>query len=149
LTLLDPFWPKDGSAGGSSIILSHARRLRHRYFFSIINEMAKREFMGGFELLVLLALIRLGDEAYGVPISEAIEESSGKEVALGSVYITLERLEQKGFVSSRLGEPTAERGGRAKTYFRITARGLREVRQARRTLMNLWQGVPQLQGGAL
>ena len=110
--------------------------------------MAKREFMGGFELLVLLALIRLGDEAYGVPISEAIEEGSGKEVAMGSVYITLERLEQKGFVSSRLGEPTAERGGRAKTYFRITAKGLREVRQARRTLMNLWQGVPQLQGGA-
>ena len=105
--------------------------------------------MGGFELLVLLALIRLGDEAYGVPISEAIEESSGKEVAMGSVYITLERLEQKGLVSSRLGEPTAERGGRAKTYFRLTARGLREVRQARRTLMNLWQGVPQLQGGAL
>jgi len=109
--------------------------------------MAKREFLGGFELLVLLALIRLGDEAYGVPISEAIEDSSGKEVAMGSVYITLERLEQKGFVSSRLGEPTAERGGRAKTYFRITAKGLREVRQARRTLMNLWQGVPQLQGG--
>ena len=111
--------------------------------------MAKREFLGGFELLVLLALIRLGDEAYGVPISEAIEDSSGKEVAMGSVYITLERLEQKGLVSSRLGEPTAERGGRAKTYFRITAKGLREVRQARRTLMNLWQGVPQLQGGAL
>jgi len=109
--------------------------------------MAKREFLGGFELLVLLALIRIGDEAYGVPISEAIEESSGKDVAMGSVYITLERLGQKGLVSSRLGEPTAERGGRAKTYFRITAKGLREVRQARRTLMNLWQGVPQLQGG--
>jgi PadR family transcriptional regulator PadR len=122
--------------------------LRHRYLFSIVYKMAKREFLGGFELLVLLALIRLGDEAYGVPISEAIEESSGKEVAMGSVYITLERLEQKGFVSSRLGEPTAERGGRAKTYFRITAKGLREVRQARRTLMNLWQGVPQLQGGS-
>ena len=109
--------------------------------------MAKREFLGGFELLVLLALIRIGDEAYGVPISVAIEESSGKDVAMGSVYITLERLGQKGLVSSRLGEPTAERGGRAKTYFRITAKGLREVRQARRTLMNLWQGVPQLQGG--
>jgi len=121
--------------------------LHRRYLFSIVYEMAKREFLGGFELLVLLALIRLGDEAYGVPISEAIEDSSGKEVAMGSVYITLERLEQKGFVSSRLGEPTAERGGRAKTYFRITAKGLREVRQARRTLMNLWQGVPQLQGG--
>jgi PadR family transcriptional regulator PadR len=123
--------------------------LHRRYLFSIVYEMAKREFLGGFELLVLLALIRLGDEAYGVPISEAIEESSGKEVAMGSVYITLERLEQKGLVSSRLGEPTAERGGRAKTYFHITAKGLREVRQARRTLMNLWQGVPQLQGGAL
>src|ERR1700674_1659635 len=96
--------------------------------------MAKREFLGGFELLVLIALIRLGDEAYGVPISEAIEESSGRKVALGSVYITLERLEQKGFVSSRLGEPTPERGGRAKTYFRITSKGLREGRQAQRTL---------------
>jgi PadR family transcriptional regulator PadR len=109
--------------------------------------MAKREFLGGFELLVLIALIRLGDEAYGVPISEAIEESSGRKVALGSVYITLERLEHKGFVSSRLGEPTPERGGRAKTYFRITTKGLREVRLAQRTLTRLWKSVPQLQGG--
>jgi DNA-binding PadR family transcriptional regulator len=109
--------------------------------------MAKREFLGGFELLVLLALIRLGDEAYGVPISEAIEQSSGRHVSIGSVYITLDRLEDKGLVSSRLGEPTAERGGRAKTYFRLTATGLREVRQARRTLTMLWRGVPQLQGG--
>src|ERR1700732_3119701 len=109
--------------------------------------MRKREFMGGFELLVLLALLRLGDEAYGVPISEAIEESSGREVSLGSVYITLDRLAEKGLVSSRLGEPTAERGGRAKTYFRVTANGLRAVRQAQRTLVNLWNGVPQLRGG--
>ena len=109
--------------------------------------MAKREFLGGFQLLVLLALMRLGEDAYGVPISEAIEESSGREVAIGSVYITLERLEQKGLVSSRLGEPTAERGGRAKTYFRVTANGLRAVRQAQRTLVNLWNGVPQLRGG--
>jgi PadR family transcriptional regulator PadR len=109
--------------------------------------MARREFLGGFELLVLLALIRLGDEAYGVPISEAIEESSGRDVALGSVYITLERLENKGFVSSALGEPTAVRGGRAKTYFRITG-GLREVRQAQRTLIKLWRNVPQLHGGS-
>src|ERR1700741_4464090 len=109
--------------------------------------MRRREFLGGFELLVLLALIRLGDEAYGVPISEAIEESSGKEVAIGSVYITLERLESKGLVTSRLGEPTAERGGRAKTYFKVTAKGLREVRNAQRTLVNLWAGVPQLKVG--
>jgi DNA-binding PadR family transcriptional regulator len=107
-----------------------------------------REFLGGFELLVLLALLHIGDEAYGVPISQAIEESSGREVALGSVYVALDRLEQKGFVSSKLGEPTAVRGGRAKTYFRITAKGLREVRQAQRTLVALWRGVPKLQGGA-
>ena len=109
--------------------------------------MAARGFLGGFELLVLLALIRLDDEAYGVPIAAEIEASSGREVALGSVYITLERLQRKGLVSSRLGEPTAERGGRAKTYFRITAKGLREVRQARQTLMSLWQGVPKLARG--
>ena len=108
--------------------------------------MAKREFLGGFELLVLLALIRLGEDAYGVPISEAIEHSSGREVSIGSVYITLDRLSEKGLVSSRLGEPTAERGGRAKTYFRITAKGLREVRQAQRTLTALWKGVPQFHG---
>lgn len=110
--------------------------------------MAKREFMGGFELLVLLALIKLGDEAYGVPISEVIEESSGRDVAIGSVYITLARLERNGLVSSRLGEATAERGGRAKTYFSISAKGLREVRRAQRTLTNLWHGVPQLHGGS-
>jgi DNA-binding PadR family transcriptional regulator len=81
-----------------------------------------------------------------MPISEAIEESSGREVALGSVYITLDRLEQKGLVVSRLGEPTAERGGRAKTYFKVTAKGLKEVRQARRTLTTLWQGIPHLEG---
>lgn len=109
--------------------------------------MARREFLGGFELLVLLALIRLADEAYGVPIAEAIEESSGREVAIGSVYITLERLQNKGLVSSTLGEPTAVRGGRAKTYFRITAAGLREVRRSQRTLMALWRDVPQLRGG--
>ena len=106
-----------------------------------------REFLGGFELLVLLALVRLGDEAYGVPISEAIEHSSGRPVSIGSVYVTLDRLAKKGLVSSRLGEPTAERGGRAKTYFCITTAGLRELQQAQRTLTGLWNGVPRLRGG--
>jgi DNA-binding PadR family transcriptional regulator len=110
--------------------------------------MARREFLGGFELLVLLALIRVGDEAYGVPIAEAIEESSGRDVALGSVYITLDRLERKGLVSSQIGESTAVRGGRAKTYFRITGQGLQAVRHAQRTLANLWYGAPQLKGGS-
>jgi PadR family transcriptional regulator PadR len=108
--------------------------------------MAKREFLGGFELLVLLSLIRLADEAYGIPIAEAIEKSSGRGVSIGSVYITLDRLAEKGLVTSRLGEPTAERGGRAKTYFRVTAKGLRETLRAQRTLMTLWTGVPQFEG---
>jgi DNA-binding PadR family transcriptional regulator len=110
--------------------------------------MAKRDLLGGFELLVLLALIRLGEDAYGVPIADTIEAASGREVAAGSIYITLDRLEAKGLVTSRLGESTPERGGRAKTYFRVTGKGLRAVRQAQQTLITLWTGVPQLQGGA-
>ena len=106
--------------------------------------MPKHDVLGGFELLVLLALIRLGDEAYGVPISNEIEASSGRSVSVGSVYITLARLERKGLVTSRTGESTPERGGRARTYFRATASALKQVRLARRTLTRLWQGVPQL-----
>jgi DNA-binding PadR family transcriptional regulator len=106
-----------------------------------------RELLGNFELMVLLALIRLGDDAYGVPISQAIEESTGREVLVGSVYAALERLAEKGFVTSRVGEPTPERGGRAKRYFRITAKGLRQVRETRRALIKLWDQIPALQGG--
>jgi PadR family transcriptional regulator PadR len=73
----------------------------------------KQRDVGNFELMVMLALIRLGDNAYGVPISQEIEKRSGREVAIGSVYAALERLEGKGLVTSELGEATAERGGRA------------------------------------
>ena len=101
-----------------------------------------RESLGHFELLVLLALLRVGDEAYGVPIAQAIEESSGKPVILASVYNTLERLEQKGMVRSTIGLPTRERGGRAKRYFAITAAGRREVSAAKKVLTQLWRGIP-------
>jgi PadR family transcriptional regulator len=106
-----------------------------------------KDTIGGFELLVLLAVIRLGDDAYGVPISDAIEEASGREVAVGSIYITLDRLEAKGLVTSRLGESTPERGGRAKTYYQITGKGVRAVRHAQRTLVKLWSDLPRLEGG--
>ncbi len=106
-----------------------------------------REVLGNFELMVLLALIRLGDEAYGVPISKLIEESMSREVLVSSVYAALDRLEGKGFVSSRVGEPTPERGGRAKRYFRITESGLRQVRETRGTLVKLWRGIPAFEGG--
>jgi DNA-binding PadR family transcriptional regulator len=102
--------------------------------------------LGAFDLMVLLALIRLHDEAYGVSIARTIEESTGQSVALATVYVTLGRLEQKGLISSRLGEPTAERGGRAKRYFRITAKGVREVRVARKLLVSLWTGLPIIAG---
>jgi PadR family transcriptional regulator PadR len=116
--------------------------------FSIIEEMRRRDYLGHFELMVLLAVIRVGEDAYGVPISHEIEARTGKEVALGSVYAALERMEEKGLISSTLGDPTPERGGRAKKYFRVTATGLREAREAQRSLVKLWQGVPALKGGA-
>src|SRR5947208_2560574 len=107
----------------------------------------KQRDIGNFELMVMLALIRLGENAYGVPISQEIEKRSGREVAIGSVYAALERLEAKGLVSSELGEATAERGGRAKRYFHITGKGLKELRETQRALMKLWQGLPELEGG--
>jgi PadR family transcriptional regulator PadR len=108
--------------------------------------MARGVYLGEFELMVLLALIRLGEDAYGVPVSREIEKCSGREVALGSVYAALERLEEKGLVTSELGEPTAERGGRAKRFFRATPGGLRAARETQRTLISLWQGLPELGG---
>ena len=109
--------------------------------------MGERTHLGDLELIVLLALLRLGENAYGVPISREIEQQSGREVALGSVYATLDRLQQKGLVSSNLGEPTAERGGRAKRYFHVTTKGLREARDTRQALMKLWHGLKELRGG--
>ena len=107
----------------------------------------KRGQLGNFELMVMLAVIRLGDRAYGVPIASAIEASTGREVALGSVYAALDRLEEKDLVSSTLGDPTPERGGRAKRYFRVTAAGLRQARDTKDALLSLWRGLPELRRG--
>lgn len=98
-------------------------------------------------MMVMLALIRLGDQAYGVPIGREIAQRCGREAALGSVYAALERLEEKGLVTSTLGDPTAERGGRAKRYFHLTSQGLRAVRETRQALVKLWSGLPELEGG--
>jgi DNA-binding PadR family transcriptional regulator len=105
-----------------------------------------RDSLGSFELMVLLAVLRVGDEAYGVPIAKAIETSTGRDVILASVYNALDRLKEKGLVTSALGEPTCERGGRAKKYFQVTAKGVREVTSAKTALNRLWQGIPQLKG---
>ena len=122
-------------------------KLPNSDLFAIVDEMGKREYLGEFELTVLLALLRVGEDAYGVPIAREIEASCGREVGIASVYAALERLEKKRFVTSRRGEPTPERGGRAKRFFHATPLGLRQVRKTRETLVRLWQGLPQLEGG--
>lgn len=118
-----------------------------RDFIITIDEMKRtREFLGQHELIVMLAVARLGREAYGVPIAAEIADKTGREMLQGSVYATLERLEAKGLVSSELGEATAQRGGRAKRYFKLTAEGVREVRRAQRGLEALWVDLPRTAG---
>jgi PadR family transcriptional regulator, regulatory protein PadR len=121
--------------------------LRTHYFFATVEQMPQRSSLGEFELMILLGVIRLGEEAYGVSISRELEQAAGRDVALGSVYAALERLEQKGLVTSLLGDSTPARGGRAKKFFRATSKGIKEAKSMQRALINLWSGIPQLQGG--
>ena len=108
--------------------------------------MPERTYLGEMELMVLLAVTRLGDDAYGVPISQELLNIAGREMALGSIYAALDRLERKSCVTSSLGDPTPQRGGRAKRYFRVTPAGLRALRMTRTALTNLWSGIPLLEG---
>ena len=98
-------------------------------------------YLGEFELLVLLAILRLDDAAYGVTIRDALERDTSREVALGAIYKTLGRLEDKGYLSSRLGDPTPERGGRARRYFALTPLGLRTLRATHTALTRLSEGL--------
>jgi DNA-binding PadR family transcriptional regulator len=116
-------------------------------FFAILEEMPKPAYLGEFELLVMLAVIRLGEEAYGVPVAHEIERQTGRDVAFGAVYAALDRLQKKGLVASELGDATPQRGGRAKRYFRATSAGLRTVRETKDSLTRLWRGLRALQGG--
>ena len=106
--------------------------------------MRSRAYLGQLELMVLLAVIRAGDEAYGVPIAREIAETGGRDVALASIYAALERLESKGFVRSKRGEPTAERGGKARTFYDVTAAGMKELRSAHNTFTRLIAGLKEL-----
>jgi PadR family transcriptional regulator, regulatory protein PadR len=114
-------------------------------FFAYIEDMGEHNYLGEFELMVLLTIIHLGDEAYGVPLSREIALRRGREISVGSVYAALDRLETKGLVTSYLGESTPERGGRAKRYFRVTEQGLRTVHETRKVLSKLWQSLPPLE----
>ena len=124
-----------------------SNHLRRVDFLVIVEEMRAPKYMGNLELMLMLTLVRLDGDGYGVSISREIKDTAGYEIALGTIYAVLERLERSGMVSTSLGEPTPERGGRAKRYFRVTAKGLREVSRARRALTRLSRGLPQVVGG--
>jgi len=98
-------------------------------------------YLGELEQIVLLAVMRLGDEAYAVPILEQIERQAGRKIARGALYTALDRLEAKGCLRSRLGEPLPERGGRARRYFTVTPGAVRSLKQSRLALMRLWNGL--------
>lgn len=108
--------------------------------------MSARDYLGEFEHIVVLALMRLSDNAYGVTVRQEIANCIGRDVSVGAIYATLERLEIKGYVTSRLGEPTAERGGRSKRLFRVTANGLSAVNRTQRALLSMSEGL-NLVGG--
>ena len=109
--------------------------------------MPPRSHLGEFEQIVLLSILRLDKSAYGVRVRAEIAEHTGRSVAPGSLYTTLERLEEKGLVTSRLGDPTPQRGGRAKRYYEVSASGLEAVRNAQKAYQSLLRGL-EILGGA-
>jgi DNA-binding PadR family transcriptional regulator len=114
--------------------------------FTICDEM-NRQHLTDFELMILLAILRIGENAYGVPIAKEIEQTGKRSVLLGAIYAALDRLEDNGLVASAYGDPTPERGGRAKRFFKVTPRGLKAVKDTQRAFTALWTGIPQLKGG--
>ena len=102
--------------------------------------------LGEFEQLVLLAILRLQGEAYGVPIVDEIERRTGRTVSRAAVYVTLRRLEQKGLLSSWMSEPTRERGGKARRCVRVEPEAVRLLRESRRALEGMWEGLDPVGG---
>ena len=103
--------------------------------------MSSRDYLGEFEHIVVLALLRLGDRAYGVTVRQEIEARIQREVSIGAIYATLDRLEAKGYVKSELGEPTPERGGRRKRFFRVTAKGAAAVSHTQQAIQAMTKGL--------
>jgi len=97
--------------------------------------------LGEFEQIVLLAVMRLGSMAYAVPIRQEIEERTGRSVSRGAIYITLDRLEKKGYLASRLADATAERGGRSKRYYEVSPVGAAALRESWSALRKMWEGL--------
>ncbi|MCA0229501.1 PadR family transcriptional regulator [Runella limosa] len=111
----------------------------------------KRTFLGEFEEIVLLTVAILGEEAYGVTITQELEQKTGRSVGFSTVHTTLQRLEEKGFLTSQMGGATAERGGRRKRFFTVTATGRKALVEVKQVREELWGALPpqtlQLMGG--
>ena len=109
--------------------------------------MGKQDHLGEFEQLALLAVLRLGDGAYGAAIQEELDRTADRSSAISSIYITLTRLESKGMVSSELESPEDEegrsRGGKPRRYFRLAPEGVAALKESRERLLNMWDGVEQ------
>ena len=103
--------------------------------------MSKSKNLGEFEIIVMAALIRLGANAYGVTIRQEIEKTAERTVSVGALYATLSRLEEKGFVASRLGEATKERGGKAKRYYDVSATGRAQLEKSIFALNRMLKGI--------
>lgn len=107
---------------------------------------AELPVVGEFEQMVLLSVLHLPDDAYGVTVHEELERHTKRPVARGAVYMTLDRLEKKGLLTSSLSAPTAERGGRAKRCYKVTRTAVLALRASRRTLLSLWDGLEPVLG---
>ncbi len=103
--------------------------------------MSRNSFLGEFEQIILLTVARMGDAAYGMAIRQEMEQRVGRRVAIGSVYAALDRMERKGYVRSKVGDPTPTRGGRAKRFYELRAPGVEAVRRARSIMDGLWDGL--------
>jgi PadR family transcriptional regulator PadR len=109
--------------------------------FYYTEEMKRGELLGSLEHIILLALVRLDGNAHGMIVRREIEERTGRNISIGAVYATLERLEAKGYVSSFTGEPTPQRGGRAKRLFRVEAAGKRALEVSEQTIRSMTAGL--------
>jgi DNA-binding PadR family transcriptional regulator len=103
--------------------------------------MPRGDLLGSLEYLVLLALVRLGPDSYGMTVRREIEKRAGRNLSIGAIYATLGRLESKGFVSSSIGQPTAARGGRAKRHFQIQAEGERALKASEEAIRRMSAGL--------
>ncbi len=108
--------------------------------------MPRERFLGEFEQMVLLAVARLGDEAYGASVFDELERRTGRTASRGGLYVTIDRLVEKGLLEARMSDPIPERGGRARRMLRVSAQGRAELRRSHEALESLWQGLEAVLG---